>query len=348
LPSDLEFLPDLRAKNTRPLAKTHGILHLRGIQSSANPAGGRIVASRLAFRAVLLAFGALGLTCAHADPACPAGISATQILLLESAQIGVPVEINGSGPFKFLLDTGSQLTVLEPSLAKQLELPDVGTVGIVSVAGRSTATLAGVESLGVGTNEIRLSRVAVLDLGAIQRVNPEVRGILGQDFLAHFDLLIDPQHMRLCFDQTGRMQHKLNGEHIPVLRSSIVPTPNSFTEPVLIAAHLEGDGSGPAVLKLDCGGNVPLLFIESKQHGRARSNQTREGSALGRRTTMSFHAMTPRNVVIGTRRLHGVTFFTPASASTAPRRAEDGLLPITLFKRVFISNRDRYVIFDPH
>jgi len=306
------------------------------------------VASRLAFRAVLLAFGALGLPCAHADPACPAGISATQILLLESAQIGVPVEINGTGPFKFLLDTGSQLTVLEPSLAKQLELPDVGSVGIVSVAGRSTATLAGVESLGVGTNEIRLSRVAVLDLGAIQRVNPEVRGILGQDFLAHFDLLIDPQHMRLCFDQTGRMQHKLNGEHIPLLKSSIVPTPNSFTEPVLIAAHLEGDGSGPAVLKLDCGGNVPLLFIESKQHGRARSNQTREGSALGRRTTMSFHAMTPRNVVIGTRRLHGVTFFTPASASTAPRRAEDGLLPITLFKRVFISNRDRYVIFDPH
>jgi hypothetical protein len=58
--------------------------------------------------------------------------------------------------------------------------------------------------------------------------------------------------------------------------------------------------------------------------------------------------MTPRNVVIGTRRLRGVTFFIPASAGTAPRRAEDGLLPITLFKRVFISNRDRYVIFDPH
>jgi hypothetical protein len=74
--------------------------------------------SRLAFGAVLLAFGALALTRAHADPACPAGISATHILLLESAQIAVPVDINGTGPFKFVLDTGSQVTVLEPSLAE--------------------------------------------------------------------------------------------------------------------------------------------------------------------------------------------------------------------------------------
>jgi hypothetical protein len=312
-----------------------------------------MVASRLTFHAVLLAFGVLSLTRAHADPACPAGIAATHILLLESAQIAVPVDINGTGPFKFVLDTGSQLTVLEPSLAEQLDLPGVGSVGIVSVGGRFPATLAGVESLRVGTNEIRQPRVAVLDLGAIQRVNPEVRGILGQDFLARFDLLIDPQHMLLCLDQTGRMQHKLNGEHIPVIRSPAVQTPKSFTEPVLIAAHLEGGGSDPAVLKLDCGGNVPFLFqspvlLENKQHGRARSSQIREGSALGRRTTLSFHAMSPRKVVIGTRRLRGITFFTLASADTAPRTGEDGLLPITLFKRVFISNRDRYVIFDPH
>jgi hypothetical protein len=58
--------------------------------------------------------------------------------------------------------------------------------------------------------------------------------------------------------------------------------------------------------------------------------------------------MSPRNVVIGTRRLRGVTFFTTSSANSATRAGEDGLLPITLFKRVYISNRDRYVIFDPH
>ena len=311
------------------------------------------MASRLAFHAVLLGFGALALARAHADPACPAGISATHILLLESAQIAVPVDINGTGPFKFVLDTGSQLTVLEPSLAKQLELPDVGSVGVISVAGRSTANLAGVETLSIGSREIRLPRVAVLDLGAIQRVNPEVRGILGQDFLAHFDLLIDPQHMLLCFDREGRMQHKLNGEHIPVLLPSVDPTPKPFPDPLLIAAHLEGGGSDSAVLKLDCGGNVPLLFqspvlFESKQHGHEHSSQIREGSALGRRTTLSFHATAPRNVVIGSRRYRGVTFFTPVSAGGAPRAGVDGLLPITLFKRVFISNRDHYVIFDPY
>jgi hypothetical protein len=90
------------------------------------------------------------------------------------------------------------------------------------------------------------------------------------------------------------------------------------------------------------------VFLENKQHGHEHPNQIREGSALGRRTTLSFHATSPRNVVIGTRRYRGVTFFTPARAGGAPRAGVDGLLPITLFKRVFISNRDRYVIFDPH
>lgn len=295
------------------------------------------------FRAILLAMPALGVASVHAGPACPAGIPATPILPLESAQIAVPVDIDGTGPFKFLLDTGSQVTVLEPSLAEQLELPSVGSVGVVSVGGQSTASLAAVQRIGIGPNEIRLARVAVMDLAAIQKVHPLVRGVLGQDFLAHFDLLIDRPHMLLCFDQSGRMQSELDGEHVPVLRSVAVPGDPSFTDPVLIEARLQGSGSAPSVLKLDCGGNVPLLFEEKETR---KSGKIREGSVLGRRTPLAFRNLSPRNVIIGTRRLRRVTFLTPASAST-PRDGEDGLLPITLFKRVFISNRDRFVIFDP-
>ena len=312
------------------------------------------MASRLAFRAslaVLLTAPAL----AHA--ACPRGGSPIRILPLEPAQIAVPVDINGSGPFKFLLDTGSQLTVLEPSLAEQLQLQGAGSIGIVSVAAHSTASLAGLERLAVGNNEIRHSQVAILDLAAIQKLNPTVRGILGQDFLAHFDLLIDQPHLLLCFDQTGRMQRELDGERIPVLKSSGDSTAEPFTEPVLIAARLQGSGpedaaSAPAVLKLDCGGNVALLFHGPLVHARHRhrkgSERMREGSALGPRSSLLFRDLEPRNVLIGTRRLRQVIFLTPASSSdTASRSGEDGLLPTTLFKRVFISNHDRFVIFDP-
>jgi hypothetical protein len=304
------------------------------------------VASRLAFRAVLLIAAALGALRAQADTRCPAGVSAIRILPLASGQIALPVDINGTGPFKFLLDTGSQLTVLEPSLAEQLALQNVGSIGIVSVAAHSTATLAAVESIQVGTNEVGPTQAAVLDLAAIQSANPEVRGVLGQDFLAHFDLLIDQPHMLLCFDQSGRMQRELDGEHIPLLPSSADSSAVLITEPVLIAALFEGGGSGPAILKLDCGGNVPVLF-QSKQSGLKGSDKIREGSALGRRTTLSLRATSPRNVVIGTRRLHRVTFLTPTSSAGLARSGEDGLLPTTLFKRVFISNRDRFVIFDP-
>jgi hypothetical protein len=34
----------------------------------------------------------------------------------------IPVRINRSGPFGFIVDTGSQVTVIDPSLAAELRL----------------------------------------------------------------------------------------------------------------------------------------------------------------------------------------------------------------------------------
>jgi hypothetical protein len=50
----------------------------------------------------------------------------------------------------------------------------------------------------------------------------------------------------------------------------------------------------------------------------------------------------------GNRILSQISFVTPVVvAKNYPRQHEDGLLPTVLFRRIFISGGDHYVVFDP-
>jgi hypothetical protein len=53
--------------------------------------------------------------------------------------------------------------------------------------------------------------VVVQDLGPIQAADPRIRGVLGENFLAHFDVLIDYAHRLLCLDVGKLMQRELRG-----------------------------------------------------------------------------------------------------------------------------------------
>jgi hypothetical protein len=45
-------------------------------------------------------------------------------------QMIVPVSINHAGPFSFLLDTGTQMTMVEPALAAALHLETTGNAEV--------------------------------------------------------------------------------------------------------------------------------------------------------------------------------------------------------------------------
>jgi hypothetical protein len=51
---------------------------------------------------------------------------------------------------------------------------------------------------------------------------------------------------------------------------------------------------------------------------------------------------------IGTLTFHQISFITPAAASGGiPKVNVDGLLPTTLFRSVYISYADRFVVLEP-
>lgn len=108
-------------------------------------------------------------------------------------RVSIPIHIDGRGPWNFIIDTGSQRTVISRNLADHLALPSRRQVTIVSMAGRSTARTVAVPRLGYGKETVDDIEAPVLEgdhLGAA--------GLLGLDSLHAKRLLLN--------FRTGRME----------------------------------------------------------------------------------------------------------------------------------------------
>ncbi|MFN3596717.1 MAG: retropepsin-like aspartic protease [Rubricoccaceae bacterium] len=109
------------------------------------------------------------------------------------AALTVPVEINGAGPFAFVLDTGATLTCVDQALADSLALPvQRGAVGAgATVGGSGAVRLVRLDSLRLGGASAEGLPACVLDLAHIGDMGVQVDGLLGLNFLRRFDLALD-------------------------------------------------------------------------------------------------------------------------------------------------------------
>jgi predicted aspartyl protease len=100
----------------------------------------------------------------------------------------VPVSINGAGPFSFLLDTGNTTTIIDRKLVDQLSLPVIGNNEVTGVDAKLHVSMAHSKSISIAGRTVWEMNVNVLPGEHLLR---NVRGVLGEDFLGNFDLLID-------------------------------------------------------------------------------------------------------------------------------------------------------------
>ena len=98
----------------------------------------------------------------------------------------VPVHIGTAGPFDFLIDTGSQNTVISTMLAQRLALPPDGEATVVSVAGREQRQTVTIDDLALGC---RTYHGLVAPLLEARHIGAD--GIVGIDSLQDQRVLID-------------------------------------------------------------------------------------------------------------------------------------------------------------
>jgi hypothetical protein len=188
----------------------------------------------------------------YSEAHCPGNVASIRPRFIEHAILIVPVTLNHSGPFDFVLDTAAQVTTIDPQLAADLRLKPLGQTGVTGAGFSTRASYTRLDSLQTGSYEVKGPLRLIHNLGQIQIADPRVRGILGENFLEHFDLLIDYAHGIVCLDDTKQMQQKVKGEHIALAAPSHPEGNLLFTEPLMISVRVSGLVR-PLVLELDSG-----------------------------------------------------------------------------------------------
>jgi hypothetical protein len=283
-----------------------------------------------------------------AESRCPGNIAALKPHIVAGALLVVPVKVNQSGPFEFMVDTGSQINVIDPSLAAQLGLKSQGTVGLVRTATFTQGSVTVLDSLEAGSHVVTKPLAVVQDLGPIQAADSGIRGVLGENFLSHFDLLIDYGHRLICLDEASIMEKELRGERIPLVRPKDLVDEVPFSERLLISVNLSDTGSRSILLQLDSGSDGPILYagnqeLEEPLLKRAKLQRPEVGEAR-----RAFAVLPPQDMRVGSQTIRKVPFVTPVSASrNVPDRDEDGILATVLFERVYVNHANRYVILNP-
>ncbi len=112
----------------------------------------------------------------------------------------VPVRIGTNGPFNFLIDTGSQNTVISNALVTRLSLVASAKAKLIGVAGTQIVDTVEIDEVGLGSRSYYSVLAPILersDIGA--------DGIVGLDSLQGQRVLIDFQKNMMVIDDAKKL-----------------------------------------------------------------------------------------------------------------------------------------------
>lgn len=171
----------------------------------------------------------------------------------------VDVRVNGSGPYRFLLDTGTSRSIVSDVLARELDAPVVAKSEVVTNAGSELRLVVRLASVSIAAARVEHLLAPVLPAARLDAIGSGVRGVLGQDFLSAFNYTLDYRHARLTWDGP------LTCAAPDAVR--LIPADGRFVMTV------ERDSGVPLRLVPDSGADAPILF----QPLRTREPRSRLG-----------------------------------------------------------------------
>ena len=127
----------------------------------------------------------------------------------------VDVIINGQGPFRMLLDTGADASLLSPQAAQRAGLDFDHRVILTTLAGERIVPGDSDNSISIGGAEEFGLQILVLELPTVKAIDRAADGVLGQSFLSRSAFLLDYQKKRLWLredatEQAARLPHSVS------------------------------------------------------------------------------------------------------------------------------------------
>ena len=261
----------------------------------------------------------------------------TRFRLVHDVLIVVPVKVNGLGPFDFLLDTGNDTTTIDSSLAGRLGLLSTGHRDQFTVAGQKTLQTSVLGSLSLGAVETIDLPVLIEGLGGLRQADPQIQGVVGEDFLSRYSYLIDYSSHYLRMESGNVLREGLRGQ-----RLALAPRPDPAHDKMIVDADAHAINRTALRLEIDSGANILVLLNDASQRLQVRVK------GISWERTLAGNAPVPygpvRVIQLGTEQLHEVM---SVSSSRKGRPACDGLLPTSLFRALYVNNRENFVVFNP-
>jgi hypothetical protein len=239
-----------------------------------------------------------------------------RLITLSGIPVVEGVYLNGYGPYRFLLDTGAQTNQVEAAVARKIGLVPAFQVEMATATGTTHVAGGRVVKISLGSAAASDQEILFTTLDGAHALSGDIRGVLGQEFLAHFDYLLDFARHRLVF-----------GEAAPEGGTRV-----SFETIDGRPAIQTSEGK----LVLDSGTNSTILYRSSQSGPDGPIIHTASGTASVSRI---------QNLRL---RIAGHEYRS-ANAASIPGtlHSGDGLLPASLFHSVFVSNSGKYAILDP-
>jgi hypothetical protein len=257
----------------------------------------------------------------------------------------VSVQVNGQGPFDFILDTGTDTTIVDRELAARLQLVPMDRLTLSTPGGKQILARSWVRRLVVGSATLSDVEVLLQDTSSLRQLDSRIRGILGLNFFSHFNFLLDYRRRSLRFEVANELRDSTQGEHVSL---------GATGGKMLVESEIRSGGETKALLLLDSGVNEMVLFRKGENLRRAPSNmQMTVGGPVAIPQSMSVGLI--ETLRIGKQEFRDLRFsflrgrVDGRSADVYPGdfRAEDGLLPTVLFRALYVNNREGYVVFNP-
>ena len=123
----------------------------------------------------------------------------------------VAVSVAGRGPYRFLVDTGSERTVISRQLARRLQLESGKDAVLHSVVGVNDVDTVFIPHLQVSNNII-----SVVDAPALEAANIGADGMLGIDSLRSQRVMFDFKAETMSITPSNRPLERLDGQTIVV------------------------------------------------------------------------------------------------------------------------------------
>ncbi len=241
---------------------------------------------------------------------------------------GVPVVRVEVAPGRlawFVVDTGATGTTIATTLADRLGVLSSGRTLVTTIAGSTSVPIGRLGTLRIdGVTVARDLDVAIHDLRLVRETVADAEGILGQDVLGRFDYLIDLERGRLVL---GWIEPPRDGVRVPLSWSA--------DRPVL---HFPGTRNRHALV-LDSGANVLVIDADAADDALGPERGQRRPAGLethvGRRDVQVEHhpALRLADLDLGA---VDVLRVDDEAWTSGP---EVGLLPASVFRRVYVSAR---------